>query len=280
MQITLLGTGAADGCPGLFCACPTCQKIRTRGGRDLRTRSSALLDNTLLIDLSPDLLTQARLPNVSLLHINHILLTHGHDDHFTPAHLQYLSWMFVEKPRTAPIHIWGPPDTIAALCSQFAASQLPLQMHTITTHSPVNIGTTTVTAIPAHHAEDRTCHNYILRTTTGSLLYATDTGWYPETTWRLLQNAKLDIVIVECTRGAEEDGYAGHLNARQTAEFAHRLHQIQALNPNAQIVTTHHSHRGGMLHEELTAWLRPHGVTVGYDGLTLTTTQNLPQNNL
>jgi len=56
MQLTFLGTAAAEGYPAIACGCDNCTVARRRGGRDLRKRSHAIIDDDLLIDLGPDLL--------------------------------------------------------------------------------------------------------------------------------------------------------------------------------------------------------------------------------
>ena len=50
MKIRYLGTAAAEGWPALFCSCPICTHARTQGGKNLRTRTQAILDGELLID--------------------------------------------------------------------------------------------------------------------------------------------------------------------------------------------------------------------------------------
>ena len=51
MRVTLLGTGAADGWPAPWCTCPSCADARHRG--ELRRPTSALVDDVVLLDLSP-----------------------------------------------------------------------------------------------------------------------------------------------------------------------------------------------------------------------------------
>ena len=50
MKILYMGTAAAEGWPALFCSCPICTHARKMGGHNLRTRTQALLDGSLLID--------------------------------------------------------------------------------------------------------------------------------------------------------------------------------------------------------------------------------------
>ncbi|HBJ10614.1 MAG TPA: carbon-phosphorus lyase, partial [Ruminococcaceae bacterium] len=38
MKFQYLGTAAAEGFPGMFCSCDTCEKARKAGGRNIRTR--------------------------------------------------------------------------------------------------------------------------------------------------------------------------------------------------------------------------------------------------
>ena len=52
MRIRYLGTAAAEGFPAVFCNCAACKMARELG--ELRTRSQALIDETLLVDLPPE----------------------------------------------------------------------------------------------------------------------------------------------------------------------------------------------------------------------------------
>ncbi len=51
MKLTYLGTAAAEGWPAVFCNCPCCRQARVLGGKDIRTRSQALVNEDLLLDL-------------------------------------------------------------------------------------------------------------------------------------------------------------------------------------------------------------------------------------
>ena len=54
MKFKFLGTAAAEGIPGPFCACENCRLAREEGGRSIRGRSQALVDDCLLIDFPAD----------------------------------------------------------------------------------------------------------------------------------------------------------------------------------------------------------------------------------
>ena len=57
MIVKYLGTGAAEGIPAVFCHCNICKHARQKKGRNIRTRSQALIDGKLLIDFGPDTFT-------------------------------------------------------------------------------------------------------------------------------------------------------------------------------------------------------------------------------
>ena len=59
--ITFLGTAAANAFPEAFCSCRNCTQARTAGGRSLRKRSAALINDDLLIDLGPDIMASSQI---------------------------------------------------------------------------------------------------------------------------------------------------------------------------------------------------------------------------
>src|SRR5512136_3458995 len=81
MKITLLGTGDAIGTPKVGCTCPQCIQADKTGS--MRLRTSLLVENNgrhLLVDSSPDLRQQ--LLRHGSPHIDAVIWTHGHYDHF------------------------------------------------------------------------------------------------------------------------------------------------------------------------------------------------------
>ena len=56
MKLTYHGTAAAEAFPGMFCTCDTCERARKAGGRNIRGRSQALVNDDLLIDFLLQLL--------------------------------------------------------------------------------------------------------------------------------------------------------------------------------------------------------------------------------
>jgi phosphoribosyl 1,2-cyclic phosphate phosphodiesterase len=81
MKFTLLGTGDAIGTPKIGCDCPQCTRAHKTGTGRLRT--SILIEKDgrhILVDSSPDLRQQ--LLRSGSPHIDAVIWTHGHYDHF------------------------------------------------------------------------------------------------------------------------------------------------------------------------------------------------------
>lgn len=81
MKLKYLGTAAAEGWPALFCHCEACKKARKLGGKNIRTRSQAIVDNRLLIDFCADTYMHVLQQGLPLEDIHHVIMTHSHNDH-------------------------------------------------------------------------------------------------------------------------------------------------------------------------------------------------------
>ena len=78
MKIKFLGTAAAEGIPGIFCDCDTCEKARKNGGEFIGTRSQSVVDNKILIDFPPDTYHHILTHGLKLHKIHTLIITHPH----------------------------------------------------------------------------------------------------------------------------------------------------------------------------------------------------------
>ncbi|MEV7405919.1 bifunctional adenosylcobinamide kinase/adenosylcobinamide-phosphate guanylyltransferase [Streptomyces sp. NPDC091267] len=76
MELTLLGTGAPDGLPRPDCPCAACATSR---GVHIRAATALLIDDALLLDLTPGAVFAAARAGHSLTGVRQVLLTHPHD---------------------------------------------------------------------------------------------------------------------------------------------------------------------------------------------------------
>jgi phosphoribosyl 1,2-cyclic phosphate phosphodiesterase len=283
MKVTLLGTSSAEGWPALFCKCSACVRARQLGGKNIRTRSSAIIDDVLKIDFPPDVLAQSIRHNVDLTAIEAILFTHGHDDHCAGPEIQYRGKYFVSEAYQQDLPLYGSRDTLDKIQTAFHTfpdgsydhSLYPVSFHALKPWEPTWVAGYKIVPITANHDLSRQCFNFLIEDAEGHvLLYATDTGWYSESTWERLRDYRADAAVIECSKGFIEGGYEGHLSFSQVVAFKQKLIDMGVMGASSEYYTTHLCHTCGLSHEELETWFAPYGIAPGYDGLTFRVTIN------
>ena len=86
VKITYYGTGDGYGIPEPFCSCRLCSYARAHGGKDIRTRSQATVDD-IMIDCSSDMFAHQAFYGLDMRKYRHILITHGHSDHYAVSEM-------------------------------------------------------------------------------------------------------------------------------------------------------------------------------------------------
>jgi len=266
MKIRLLGTGAADGIPGWYSDSEVSAYARSHGGKDVRTRSGALVDGHLKIDLPPDTAWQMVRDRLDGRDWTGLVFTHSHDDHLAVDEIQYGLYPFNDRE-----YLGYPVYGNAAVCARIAERypQWPIELVETRSFEPFHHLGYEIVPFPAMHGEHEDSHNLLIRDGERSLAYATDTGIWAESTWEFLRNQRLDLMVIECTEGVRSTGYHGHLDVEECRDVVRRLRSQGTLGRETRVVTTHHSHLGGATHEQLSALLGEDDIFVGYDGLEI-----------
>ncbi len=270
IQVRFLGTGAAEGLPGLFCGCDVCQQARKNGGKDLRTRSSIDIDGRLKIDFPPDSLYHIQKYGLDYSLLQHLLITHTHGDHFAVSELEYISQGFAWD--RAILNIYGNRETCELVQAQSAEVQAGIHLHRLDIYNTVAIDRYQVTPLRATHQGDTHCLNYVIDDGSVRMLYACDTGWYDQPTWQALTGVKLNTVVLECTMGFVQEGWKYHIGLYDLQKLKQEFEKVGAADDNTKWYITHFSHNGSSeqgqaLQSEMEAFCNPLGVNVAYDGL-------------
>lgn len=284
MQITFLGTSAANAFPEAFCSCLNCEGARKLGGASLRKRSSLLINDDLLIDLGPDILSASQNHGISLLNVHYCLQTHPHADHLDLSHLLSRSPELgvVDAPC---LNFYASHETLqiaaqtferdlfdSSLLSPRVQKRLNLKLHEVTPLQPFKIGAYRVIAFPANHAPTMGALLYAVEFQNSSIFYGTDTAALFEQTWQAFHRFKVrfDTVILDHTYGIDQEGN-DHLNASEVIEHVARMRQEGILSKKGRAFATHMAHKGNPAHAELSAFARKNGYEIAYDGLSLYT---------
>ena len=282
MKLTFLGTSAANAYPEAFCRCKNCERARLLGGPILRKRSSLLVNDDLLIDLGPDIMTAAQIHAHPLTGLRYCLQTHAHADHLDTSHFLSRSpgYGVVGAPR---LNFYASPATLQ-LAAQLLEKDcspgsfldpeiddlLNLEIYSIEPFQSFAAGPYRVTAFPANHDPTTQPLLYAVQSEGRTIFYGTDTAALSEETWQGFHHFKLrfDLVILDHTYGPDEP-VSDHLSAHQLIEHLARLKAEHLLTENGHIFATHIAHEGNPPHPELIDFAKQHGYEVAYDGLTV-----------
>ena len=282
MKIKFLGTSAAHSLPLPFCNCNICVKARRTGGKDLRKRSSILINDDMIIDLGPDFMSAAFAHGVDTSEIHYWLQTHSHSDHFGAAHLiTRLAEYAVEGIK--PLFLFASPQTIRGMSEKLAAEKSGANLikndwldrfGIIATAVNYNrefiCGSYAVTAFDANHDAYDGASVYFVADESCKLFYALDTDGLTEKTldYFAADRICLDVVILDHTYGYHV--YANdHLNANNFIKTINEMRERGIITENTKIFASHISHEGVLLHDEFVIFAKKHGYDVAYDGLEI-----------
>lgn len=194
MILTLLGTGDAIGTPKIGCGCETCRAAAASGRTRLRT--SLLLEaggKHILIDSSPDLRQQ--LLRACSPHIDAVVWTHGHYDHF----VGYGEFYRVQE--MPPVYA---PPPVMEYCLQFFHF-LPLPPHPIEAYTSFDLFGVSCTFFPVNHPPVYTA-GILLEHDGTRIAYTSDTRLdIPEKSRDLL--CGVDLLLID---GIAPAGYSIH----------------------------------------------------------------------
>lgn len=272
MKITYYGTAAGEAWPGVFCQCPLCVQARRLGGKNIRTRSQALIGSDLLLDLPPDNHLHSLYYGLRLEEVRALFFTHSHSDHCYPEDLELLREPYSHT-YPATMQVFG-NDMVARRLQEAGVSlggaRERFQFNLLTPNKPVSVLDYTVTPLRATHTKTEECLFYLICQGDKSVLYAHDTGALTEENLKTLSawGGKLSLVSLDCTCQKEKDGKY-HMGLIDDAEQREILLQRGLADEHTIWVVNHFSHNGGWLHEELSRQAEKYNFIPSYDGMTI-----------
>lgn len=275
MKIKYLGTAAAEGVPAIFCACDTCKKARANGGKDIRTRSQALIDGKLLIDFGADTYSHVLKYGLDLTEIRECLITHVHSDHYYPAELEMArtsdGGAFAHVPEgTRKFGVYGSKDilNIPENMKEFIKNDVafvPIEPYVST-----DVAGYSVTPLRARHGSENP-YNYLISDGKKTLFYAHDTGLFLDEVWEYFEKNKphIDFISLDCTEGNKQElPYTSHQCIGYNVITKEKLEKLGVIDENTVIMLNHFSHNGkDILYDDFAEIAKSCGFDVSYDGL-------------
>lgn len=274
MKVQFLGTAAAEGIPALWCRCENCVRSRKAGGRALRTRSQALIDDCLLIDFPADTYRHMLDNRLDLTDITHCLITHSHSDHLYPADFSMLTPGFSHVQNGYMLSVYGTDRIGETLGGVFAGLEKQNLAHfnEIRPFETFSAGSYAVTALPAIHDPSSGPVFYMISDGKKTVLYAHDTHYFHEDVWTYFREHRVhfDMVSLDCTNACLPLTYVGHMGLAENAEVRRRMLDEGYADGNTVFVCNHFSHNGtSVVYDDFVPQAAKEGFLVSYDGMTL-----------
>ena len=279
MKITVLGTAAATGMPLAFCNCDICRQSRKLGGRNIRKRSSAVINGELLIDLGPDSINACSMYGIDAGKIRYLVQTHSHSDHFDAGHFVARSPEYASKCQehldivcsagtAEDMDRWIKENESIDLFDERRQRELDYSLHLIKHGETLEFGDYSVTAIDSGHDARVEALIYIISYKDKTLLYGTDMLEISPEAWKIMERFKLDAAFLDQTYG---EGYnsGGHPDAGMIKTYVKAMREKDIINERSLVYATHISHEGNDIHEKMEALAAANGYHIAYDGMEL-----------
>ena len=272
MIIKYLGTAASEAVPAPFCECDTCEYARRHGGRNIQTRAQALIDGKVLLDFGPDTFMHTILHRFKLSDVSFCLITHPHEDHLTPDELAYRLSYAAHMKHEHPFVICGVKAALDAVRKGIYTAELEkdgmLVLKEIKPFEPFEMEGYRITALKADHGTPDPVF-YIIEKEGQALLYAHDTGLFPEETMAYLASieTKFDFISYDCTNVLLEWNNRGHMGLTGNTFMRQRLADIGMIKDSTVHVVNHFSHNGLAGYDQLMPIALSKGFATSFDGM-------------
>lgn len=276
MKLKYYGTAAAEGWPGLFCRCQYCMEAKRRGGKNLRTRSQATIDDKLLMDFPPDTYLHMLFYGLDLPSFKTCIITHAHEDHLYERDIATRIHGYADDVLPDQFTLYGSDSVIAQLNAlpDWAKDFERITWQEVYEYQPFEAEGYVITPLIAAHGQHGThpktnCFIYDIEKNGERLLYGNDTAFFPERTWEYIKGHYYNLVSLDCTMLNRSS--RNHMGIEDVLMVQNRLLEIKCADDHTLWVITHFSHHGGILHEELVEKMAPYHIQVAFDGLTIET---------
>lgn len=273
MKIQYLGTAAAEGIPAIFCDCVNCKKARKFGGRHIRTRSQALIDDTILIDFPADTYMHFLQYNVPLNKIKTCLITHSHSDHIYPNDITMRKDGFAHLDMKEPLTFYTAEDGYnkhKEVIDRNNIDEDTIKLVKINAGDVFEAEGYKITAVKAMHDPNSSPVLFVLEKDGKSIFYANDSSEYDEEGMATLKglDKPLNVVSFDCTEACKDATYVGHLTLDRCIELRKKLLAENITDENTVFILNHFSHNGAYVgYDEFTQIAAKHDFLVSYDGM-------------
>ena len=276
MKVQYLGTGGAEGFPGLFCECHACKKARLLGGKNIKSRSCTLINDTVLLDVSPDIYFQAITNNINLSKVKSVIFTHSHMDHLD---LFSICLRARDSASIIPelsdqgnyITLYGSNKVINDVKKMVQNGKREninrFKLNLIASLNVIDCDGVKFYPIRTIHDPSEDCYIYAINGGNSWFLYANDSGLFSKDVYRRLEELSpcFDAVSFDCARGILSGD--GHMSLEDNLTVRKELVLRGFVKQSTKYYLNHFSHMCGLVHDEMQNIADNHNFLLAYDGL-------------
>lgn len=269
MKIKYLGTAAYEGVPSLFCQCRVCKTSRKLAGKNMRSRSQALIDDELLIDFNADTVWHYQKYGFDWEKICGVLITHSHYDHLYPEDIEMASEGYSHSHRI--LQFYSGRDGYEKIKKITDKIGDVVSVHLVEKERFI-VGDYSILPLKADHDQKSTPLIYSISKNGKRILYANDTGYFLESVWEQLKSeGYYDLISLDCTGclGVNGQWRNNHMTFGTNLEIVNRMKREGLIDEKTKVVLNHFSHNGGQSYDEMFKQTEKYGVIVSYDGLEI-----------
>ena len=179
---------------------------------------------------------------------------------------------FVASQSIETLHIYGNQTVEGKILDlQQKGKGMPANdFHYAKPFEPIEVEGYRITPLTALHDRNEECLFYAAEQGGKALLYAHDTGIFPEPVWEHFLKTKMrfSLVSLDCTTVLHKDGN-NHMGLQDCVELRNRLLSMGAADAQTLFVLNHFSHNGGLNHDDLCKAGEKEGLIVAYDGMEI-----------
>jgi phosphoribosyl 1,2-cyclic phosphate phosphodiesterase len=204
--------------------------------------------------------------------VSFCLITHPHEDHLTPDELAYRLSYAAHMKHEHPFVICGVKAALDAVRKGIYTAELEkdgmLVLKEIKPFEPFEMEGYRITALKADHGTPDPVF-YIIEKEGQALLYAHDTGLFPEETMAYLASieTKFDFISYDCTNVLLEWNNRGHMGLTGNTIMRQRLADIGKIKDSTVHVVNHFSHNGLAGYDQLMPIALSKGFMTSFDGM-------------
>lgn len=267
-----MGTSAYEGIPAIGCSCDVCKYARKVGGKNVRFRTQALVDDTFLIDYPPDVVLNNYRFNLDYGKLKGCLISHSHADHLAIDQIKLLSKGYAGDDRKEPFHFFAGEDAYLKIKEITDGDRMQgrADVTLVKPFCEFEFEGYKILPLPATHAKETTPLIYLIEKDGVKLLWAHDTGVFSDEVYETLFSVgKIDAISLDCCAGLLKGWRDHHLGLDTCREVFAMLEAEGVLDEGSIKIINHFSHNDKANYDDLIPICEEDGLVVSYDGMEI-----------